>query len=140
MKVRFMVKILVTALAIIIGSVACVTVRQDETPTVTITSDVKDKLVATQYKVQIRYSTSATQDDFNEVIALLRTYDQNLRYLRQEIFPVIDIVFLRTDSHNFCLTVKGVLKAKIYIQKVTCQEWVDPPLLEDPEQKKRGGE
>lgn len=98
------------------------------------TTDAKGELVATLYKVEILYTTSAAQDNFGEVSALLRTYDQNLQYFPQEIFPRIDIVFLRTDIANLCPTIEGVLEERIYVQKVTCQRWQALPPVENPEQ------
>lgn len=77
---------------------------------------------ATGYEVVVPFNTSATQDDIDEVEALLRSYDDDLEFLIQESFPPTGRAFLETDAADFCPTVEAELEAKTYVQDVTCKK------------------
>jgi|GEM_PF-2821624 len=76
--------------------------------------------IQTRYEVTVQFNTSTTQDDIDEVGALLRTYDDNLDFLIMEIFPPIGRALLATDAPDFCQTIETSLKAKSYIAEVSC--------------------
>lgn len=75
----------------------------------------------TPFLVVVQFNTSVTQDDIDEVSALLRSYDDDLEFLIQESFPPIGRAFLETDAADFCPTVEAELEAKTYVRDVTCE-------------------
>jgi len=75
---------------------------------------------ATRYEVTVRFNTSVTQDDIDEVGALLRAYDDELEFLLMESWPPIGRAQLTTDVADFCQTVEAELEAKSYIDDVSC--------------------
>ena len=77
---------------------------------------------APEFEVVVSFSTSATQDDIDEVGDLLRSYDKDLEFLIQESFPPTGRAFLSTDVANFCRTVVPELEAKSSVDDVTCEE------------------
>lgn len=81
---------------------------------------------ATEYELTVGFNTSVTQDDINEVEAILRTYDDDLEFLIQESFPPTARAFLKTDAADFCPTVEAEVEAKSYVEDVLCQERLEP--------------
>jgi len=75
---------------------------------------------ATRYEVTVRFNTTVTQDDIDEVDALLRAYDDELEFLLMESWPPIGRAQLTTDVAHFCQTVEAELEAKSYIDDVSC--------------------
>ena len=75
---------------------------------------------AAQYEVTVRFNTSVTQDDIDEVGALLGAYDAGLRYVVMESWPPVGRALLTTDVADFCQTVEAELEAKSYIDEVSC--------------------
>ena len=80
---------------------------------------------AAQYEVTVQFNTSVTQDDLSESEGVLRTYGDGLDYVIMESFPPVGRAVLATDAPGFCQTVQAQLEAKTYIDKVTCEPWVD---------------
>ena len=78
-----------------------------------------------QYEVTVQFNTTVTQDDLNEVGALLGTYDNDLEFLIMEIFPPIGRAVLATDAPGFCQTLETELGAKSYVDEVSCGPHVE---------------
>ncbi len=74
-----------------------------------------------RYELTVRFNTSVTQDDIDEVEALLRGYDDGLDFVIMEIFPPIGRAVLATDALDFCRTIEAQLEAKSYVDSVSCQ-------------------
>ncbi|OGO50556.1 MAG: hypothetical protein A2148_02645 [Chloroflexi bacterium RBG_16_68_14] len=89
---------------------------------------------ADKYEVVVRFNTSATQEDIEEVGDLLRSYDEDVEYLIQESFPPTGRAFLETDVPDFCRTVEAELEGRSYLDGVSCQERQDGPQPEDPDE------
>ena len=89
---------------------------------------------ATEYVVTVRFNTTVTQDDMDDVDAFLRAYDEDLDFLIQESFPPTGVATLRTDAEDFCATVKSGLEAKSYIDDVTCREAGEEIPVSSPDQ------
>ena len=81
---------------------------------------------AAQYEVTVRFNTSVTQEDIEEVDALLRAYDDDLELLIMESFPPIGRALLSTDATDVCQTVEADLEAESYVDGVSCGPWVAP--------------
>ena len=75
---------------------------------------------ATRYEVTVGFNTTVTQDDIDEVGAVLRAYDDELEYVVMESWPPIGRALLATDVADFCQTVEAELEAKSYIDDVSC--------------------
>jgi len=75
---------------------------------------------AARYEVTVGFNTSVTQDDYDEVGAVLRAYDDELEYVIMESWPPIGRALLTTDVADFCQTVEAELEAKSYIDHVSC--------------------
>ena len=75
---------------------------------------------AARYEVTVGFNTSVTQDDYDEVGAVLRAYDDELEYVIMESWPPIGRALLTTDVADFCQTVEAELEAKSYIDDVSC--------------------
>jgi len=75
---------------------------------------------AARYEVTVGFNTSVTQDDYDEVSAVLRAYDDELEYVIMESWPPIGRALLTTDVADFCQTVEAELEAKSYIDDVSC--------------------
>jgi hypothetical protein len=75
---------------------------------------------ATRYEVTVGFNTSVTQDDIDEVGALLRAYDDELEYVIMESWPPVGRALLATDVADFCQTVEAELEAKSYVDDVSC--------------------
>ena len=75
---------------------------------------------AARYEVTVGFNTSVTQDDHDEVSAVLRAYDDELEYVIMESWPPIGRALLTTDVADFCQTVEAELEAKSYIDDVSC--------------------
>ena len=75
---------------------------------------------ATRYEVTVGFNTTVTQDDIDEVGALLRAYDDELEYVVMESWPPVGRALLTTDVADFCQTVEAELEAKSYIDDVSC--------------------
>jgi hypothetical protein len=76
---------------------------------------------AALYEVTVRFNTAVTQDDIDEVGALLRAYDNDLQFVIMESFPPIGRALLETHAPDFCQTVQAELEAKTYIDDVSCR-------------------
>ena len=76
-----------------------------------------------QYEVTVRFSTSLTQGDIEEVGALLGSHDDDLNLAIMESFPPIGRALLESDETAFCPTVEAELTAKSYIDSVSCGPW-----------------
>ncbi len=76
----------------------------------------------TNYEVVVRFNTSVTQGDMDDVSAFLRRYDSDLDFLIQESFPPTGRAVVETDDVKFCPAVRAELTAKRYIDGVTCAE------------------
>ncbi|MCH7837428.1 MAG: hypothetical protein IIC26_02860 [Chloroflexi bacterium] len=92
------------------------------------------------YGVTVQFNTSVTQEDIDEVAALLRTYDDNLEFIIMEIFPPIGSALLTLDAPGVCSTIEAQLEAKSYVSDVTCEPWQpadlddsDAPVVQDNE-------
>ncbi len=86
---------------------------------------------AARYEVTVGFNTSVTQDDYDEVGAVLRAYDDELEYVIMESWPPIGRALLTTDVADFCQTVEAELEAKSYIDHVSCGP-VEPGPLPTP--------
>lgn len=86
---------------------------------------------AARYEVTVGFNTSVTQDDYDEVGAVLRAYDDELEYVIMESWPPIGRALLTTDVADFCQTVEAELEAKSYIDDVSCGP-VEPGPLPTP--------
>ena len=75
---------------------------------------------AARYEVTVRFNTSVTQDDIDEVGALLGAYDDELEFVVMESWPPVGRALLTTDVVDFCQTVEAELEAKSYIDEVSC--------------------
>ena len=75
---------------------------------------------AARYEVTVGFNTSVTQDDYDEVGAVLRAYDDELEYVIMESWPPIGRALLTTDVADFCQTVEAELETKSYIDHVSC--------------------
>lgn len=80
---------------------------------------------AAQYEVTLNFNASVTRDDLAGIEPLLRAYDDDLEYVIMESFPPVGRVLLTTDAPDFCQTVEAQLEAESYVDKVTCEPWVD---------------
>ena len=76
-----------------------------------------------RYEVTVRFNTSVTQSDIDEVDALLRSHDADLNLAIMESFPPIGRALLESDETAFCPTVEAELTAKSYIDSVSCGPW-----------------
>jgi hypothetical protein len=101
----------------------------DETPRPLAPTPTTDG--ATRYEVTVGFNTSVTQDDIDEVGALLRAYDDELEYVVMESWPPIGQALLTTDVADFCQTVEAELEAKSYIDDVSCGP-VEPAPVDEP--------
>ena len=88
----------------------------------------------TEYEVIVRFNSTVTQADMDDVAEYLRTYDDGLDFLIQESFPPTGVATLRTDAEDFCATVKSGLEAKSYIDDVTCREAGEEIPVSSPDQ------
>ena len=75
------------------------------------------------FQVTIRFNTSYTQEDIDEVDAFLRTFDDDLEFIILEIFPPIGSVTLTLETSDECWTIETQLEAKSYVDGVTCESW-----------------
>jgi len=78
---------------------------------------------ANQYEVTVRFNSSVTQDDIDEVGALLHTYDDDLEFLVMESFPPVGRAVMAAEAPDFCQTVETELAGKSYVLDVSCQLW-----------------
>ncbi len=83
-----------------------------------------------RYEVTVQFNTTVTQDDLDEVGALLRTFDDDVDFLITEIFPPIGHAVLATDAPDFCPTVKAALEAERYVDGASCRPWQEPDQAE----------
>ena len=83
-----------------------------------------------QYEVTVQFNTTVTQNDLDEVAALLRSFDDDVDFLIMEIFPPIGHAVLTTDLTGFCPTVKAALEAESYVDGASCQPWQEPDQTE----------
>jgi hypothetical protein len=74
----------------------------------------------TRYEVTVRFNTTVTQDDIDEVGTLLGAYDDEVEYTVMESWPPVGRALLTTDVDDFCQTVEAELGAKSYIDDVSC--------------------
>ena len=79
-----------------------------------------------RYEVTVSFNGAATEDDIEEVAAILRGYDADADFLVMEIFPPIGRALLTTDIPDFCGTVVAGLEAKAYVNDASCRLWVEP--------------
>lgn len=80
-----------------------------------------------RYEVTIRFNASVSQDDLDEVNALLAGFDRDVQFLVMEIFPPIGRATLATDAPDFCEAVAGEIQTKTYVQGVDCRPITAPP-------------
>ena len=127
-------RFLTVALAIVAGSLLLAACGDEEeeataTPTATATataiaspaaSPTPSTGGAVRYEVTVGFNTSVTQEDIDEVGALLRAYDDGLDFVVMESWPPIGRAVLTTDVADFCQTVEAELEAKSYIDDVSC--------------------
>ena len=83
-----------------------------------------------QYRVTVQFNISVTQEDIDEVAALLRTYDENLEFVVMEIFPPIGSALLALEAPAECSTIEAQLEAKSYVADASCAPW-QPVDLDD---------
>jgi hypothetical protein len=76
---------------------------------------------ATQYDVTVEFNALVTQDDIDEVAALLRTFDDDLEFVILERFPPQGRATLATDAPDFCRTIEVELTAKTYVDSASCR-------------------
>jgi hypothetical protein len=76
-----------------------------------------------RYEVTVRFNTSVTQSDIEDVDRLLRANDDDLDLAIMESFPPIGRALLETDEPAFCSTAEAELTAKSYIDSVSCGPW-----------------
>ncbi len=76
-----------------------------------------------RYEVTVRFNTSVTQSDIEEIGALLRSHDEDLSLAIMESFPPIGRALLESDETAFCPTVEAELTAKSYIDSESCRPW-----------------
>jgi len=76
----------------------------------------------TEYEVIVRFNSTVTQADMDDVAEYLRSYDDGLDFLIQESFPPTGVARLKTDEPDFCVTVEAELEARLYVESVSCQE------------------
>jgi hypothetical protein len=69
----------------------------------------------------VHFNTSVTQDDIDEVGALLRAYDEDLEFLIMESWPPIGRALLSANLPDFCGAVEGELQGKSYVDDVSCE-------------------
>lgn len=89
---------------------------------------------AAQYEVTVGFNTSVTQDDYDEVGAVLRAHGDELEYVIMESWPPVGRALLATDVADFCQTVEAELEAKSYIDRVSCgpvEPEPEPPAAPD---------
>ena len=84
------------------------------------------------YQVTIQFNESVTEEDHDEVDALLRDYDGDFEFVLMEIFPPIGSATLSSDVPEFCQTVVAQLEAKSYVADASCEPW-QPVDLDDPD-------
>jgi hypothetical protein len=90
---------------------------------------------AARFEVTVKFNTSVTQDDIDEVGELLRAYDEDLDFVVMEIWPPIGRALLATNVPDFCQTAEAELEAKIYVDDASCgsaaaETPVSPPPVE----------
>jgi hypothetical protein len=78
---------------------------------------------AARYEVTVRFNTSVTQRDIEEVDALLSAYYDDLGFVVMESFPPVGGAILNVDADDFCRTVEADLEAASYVEAVSCQPW-----------------
>jgi hypothetical protein len=80
-------------------------------------TDVVDYL----YDVTVRFNTSVTQADIDELAALLRTYDDELEeFVIMKLRPPIGRALVK-DGLNLCPTLLAELEAKSYVDHASCE-------------------
>jgi hypothetical protein len=80
-------------------------------------TDVVDYL----YDVTVRFNTSVTQADIDELAAVLRTYDDELEeFVIMESWPPIGRALLK-DGLNLCPTLLAELEGKSYVDHASCE-------------------
>ena len=73
------------------------------------------------YDVTVRFNTSVTQEDIDELAALLRTHDDELEeFVIMESWPPIGRALLK-DGLNLCPTLQDELEGKSYVDDVSCE-------------------
>jgi len=75
---------------------------------------------APAYDVRIVFNETVTQEDMDEVADLLESYDEDVDFLVQEIFPPIGVARVETDVSDFCAVITAELEGRSYISEVTC--------------------
>ena len=84
------------------------------------------------FQVTIRFNTSYTQEDIDEVDALLRTYDDDFEFIILESFPPIGSALLTLETSDECWTIEAQLEAKSYVADASCEPR-QPVHLDDPD-------
>ena len=87
----------------------------------------------TEYEVIVRFNSTVTQADMDDVAEYLRSYDDGLDFLIQESFPPTGVATLATDAEDFCATVETELEARPYVESVSCQERAESPASVTPD-------
>ena len=88
----------------------------------------------TEYDVIVRFNSTVTQADMDDVAEYLRSYDDGLDFLIQESFPPTGVGRLKTDEPGFCATVEAELESRPYVNDVSCEKWRERPASETPDQ------
>jgi hypothetical protein len=77
------------------------------------------------YDVTVRFNTSVTQADIDELAALLRTYDDELEeFIIMESWPPIGRALLK-DGLNLCPALLAELEGKSYVDEASCEPMLD---------------
>jgi len=121
---------LLVGICLVVLAAACGEGEEEATATPTATATATATAIASptesptptaaRYEVTVRFNTSVTQDDIDEVSALLRAYDDDLEFLIMELWPPIGRALLATNVANFCQAVEAKLKAKSYVDDASC--------------------
>lgn len=87
----------------------------------------------TKYHVIVRFNTSVTQTDMDDVAGYLRNFDQGLDFLVQESFPPTGVATVKTNAKRFCATAEAELTSRSYIDGVDCRKAADVTPAESPD-------
>ncbi len=89
---------------------------------------------AIEYQVIVRFNETVRQADLDDVSAFLSRYDDSLDFLIQESFPPTGRGLLKADATDFCRRVEAELRAKSYVESVTCAKRGGQAPVESPDQ------
>ncbi len=72
------------------------------------------------FEVTVQFNESVTQDNIDEVGALLGEYDSGVTFVVMEIFPPIGRAELTLETLDECSTIEAQLEAESFVTSVTC--------------------